>query len=34
MADISATFTNKYGESRKWLILDLGRRQERPSGNL
>ncbi|MFZ1018190.1 MAG: hypothetical protein WAN39_09990 [Candidatus Cybelea sp.] len=30
MADISATFTNKYGESRKWVILDLGRDKNAP----
>lgn len=30
MPDISATFTNKYGESRKWVILDLGRDKNAP----
>ena len=30
MPDISATFTNKYGESRKWVIFDLGRDKTSP----
>ena len=30
MATISATFKNDYGDSRKWVILDLGRDPNAP----
>ncbi|HEY1656503.1 MAG TPA: hypothetical protein VGF86_15480 [Candidatus Tumulicola sp.] len=30
MPDISATFTNKYSESRKWVIVDTGRDPNSP----
>lgn len=30
MGDISATFTNNYGESRRYMIVDMGRDQYNP----
>ena len=30
MADVTATFTNGYGESRKWVIVDSGRDPNAP----
>jgi hypothetical protein len=30
MSDITATFVNKYGQSRKWVVLDMGRDPNAP----
>ncbi len=30
MAEITATFTNSYGESRQWVIVDTGRDPNSP----
>ena len=32
MADISATFSNDYGESRRFVIVDIGRDPNNPPG--
>ncbi len=30
MPDITATFVNDYGQSRKWVVLDIGRDPNAP----